>query len=375
MAAAAPARALAPAQLFMRWIPELLGNFPIVLGQAAITIPLDMVGYLDLLIVHVKGTITVANAPLVFNQLMPWNIITNFLVQPPGQTPPFRIGGQMLHAWNLIAPDYSPFEANDFGVPYSNRGTGAGVIDPINTTSIDVFNKAVGAGQVIHLWYNLPFHRSSMDVRGVLPLGNRTRTNLVMSIAAAADLVTVAANITAQALSADVYQCYYTPPSLDSGAAVDPYWAVTYDQAQQVIAAVGAQAPIDIVPDDTILGILHGVAVNNALDSTAISTIALQVNESWLLGQQAFPFDAWEYIQNRQHGLVLPTGFIFYDLDDSVDDGLMDVKKWLHTDRVNKIRSYVTIAAGATLGTGPSIFTSTRRLVDLNPAAHAAALG
>ena len=375
MATPAAVRAMAPAQLFMRWIPELLGNYPVALGQAAINIPLDMVGYLDLIMVHLKGTIT-TDAAITFNQLMPWNIITNFLIQPPGQTPPFRIGGQLLHAWNLIAPDFAPFKTA-FGVPYSNRGTGAGAIDPINTTSIDVFPKANAAGQVVHLWYVLPAHRSSMDVRGVLPLGNRTRTNLSLSIAATADLVAAAsvAHVTATALSVDVYQCYFTPPSVDSGAAVDPYWAVTYDQAQQVIAAVGAQAPIDIVPDDTILGIIHAVACNNVLDSTAIDTIALQVNESWLLGQQPLPFAAWEYIQNRTHAQVLPTGFIYYDLDDSVDDGLLDVKKWLHTDRVNKIRSYISIAAGATLGAGPAIFTSTRRLVDLNPAAHAAALG
>lgn len=373
MAQPAP-RALAPAQLFMRWIPEFLGNFPLVLGQQAINVPLDMVGYLDLLILHVKGTITVANAPLVFNQLMPWNIFTNILVQPPGQTPPFRLGGQMLHAWNLISPDYAPFKTG-FGVPYSNRGVGAGAIDPISTTSIDVFQVAVGAGQVVHLWYNLPFHRSSMDVRGLVPLGNRTRTNLTLSVAAAADLVTVAANITAQALSVDVFQAYYTPPALDSGAAVDPYFALVYDQAQQAIVATGAQTPVDIVPDDTLLGIIHAVATNNALSSAAIDTIALQVNESWLLGQQAFPFAAWEYIQNRQHGLVLPAGLIYYDLDDSVDDGLLDVKKWLHTDRVNKIRSNISITAGTVLGAGPAIFTSTRRLVDLNPSAHAAALG
>lgn len=374
MALAAPARTLAPAQLFMRWIPEFLGNFPFVLGQAAINVPLDMVGFLDLVIVHVKGTITVANAPLVFNQLMPWNIITNFLVQPPGQTPPYRIGGHMLHAWNLIAPDYAPFRTG-FGVPYSNRGVGAGAIDPISTTNIDVFQVAIGAGQIVHLWYNLPFHRSSMDIRGEVPLGNRTRTNLVMSVAAAADLVTVAANITAQALSVDVFQCYNTPPPLDSGAAVDPYWAVTYDEAAQAIVATGAQTPIDIVPDDTILGLLHAVCTNNTLDSAAIDTIALQVNESWLLGQQAFPFVAWDYIQRRQHGLILPSGMIYYDLDDSVDDGALDVKKWLHTDRVNKIRSNISVTAGTVLGAGPKIVTSTRRLVDLNPAAHAAALG
>src|SRR5450759_3804111 len=110
MATAQTAPVAAPlvkAQSFMRWIPEFLGNFPFSLGGAPVTVPLDQVGYLDMLIAHVKGAATVATANLVFNQMMPWNIISQFLVQPPGQTPPFRLGGQMLHVWNLAGTDFS----------------------------------------------------------------------------------------------------------------------------------------------------------------------------------------------------------------------------------------------------------------------------
>jgi hypothetical protein len=370
---------LAPAQLFMRAIPEYLGNFPLTLGGSAIKVPLDQTGYLDSLIVHVKGTVTVATAALVFAAGMPWNLITQFLVQPPGQTPPFRLGGQSLHGWNLIAPDFAPF-AKAFGssageIAAAYIGTPATTsIDAPDLSSVDQFGVDVGAGAIVHLWYVLPFHRSSMDMRGTVPLGNKTRTNLVMSVAAAADVVTVAANLTVPALSVDVYQVNYTPPAADSGAMVDPYWAVTYDESEQA-SPTASKASVEILPDDTILGVLHQVITDGQLDSGAIDTLALRVNQSWFLGDQGFPFEGWDYIQRRQHAQLLPKGLIVYDLDAFVDDGLLDVRAWLHTDRVNTIESFITRKAGSTIIAGDRIVTSVRRLVDLNPAAHVAALG
>jgi hypothetical protein len=352
----------------MRWIPEFLGNLPFVLGGAAITMPLDQVGYLDMIIVHLKGAATVATAPLVFNQMMPWNIINQFLVQPPGQTPPFRLGGQMLHAWNLQGSDFTPFvNGRDLAA--------AGTLDAnaYDVSIMDVFPVAIGA-IVVHLWYVLPFHRSALDIRGVLPLGNRTRTNLVMTPSPKAAVVTTAANLTADTWSVDVFQAYYTPPPAGSGAVVDDAWAVTYDETNQPVVATGTQV-VAIVPDDTILGITHALCLNNAMDSADISLASLQVNQSWFTDPKGLQGDALHFIQRRLQGQPLPVGFIAYDLDADADSGKLDARKWLHTGQVQKITSYITIATGAVLGAGPLLYTSVRRLVDLNPASHLVGAG
>ena len=359
----APQVAASPAQLFMRWIPEFLGNFAFTLGGAPVTVALDQVGYLDMLVAHVKGAATVATANLVFNQMMPWNIITQFLVQPPGQTPPFRLGGMMLHQWNLMGSDFTPF--------VNGRDLAAsGTLDAnaYDVSITDVFPVAIGA-IVVHLWYVLPFHRSALDIRGVLPLGNRTRTNLVMSPATKAGVVTVAGNLTADTWSVDVYQAYYTPPPASSGATVDDAWAVTYDETNQVVAATGLQS-IAIVPDDTILGIAHALCLNNAMDSADVASAALQVNQSWFTDPKGLPGDALHFFQRRIQGNPLPVGIIAYDFDADADSGKLDSRKWIHTASVQKITSYITIATGAVLGAGPMIYTSVRRLVDLNPASH-----
>lgn len=366
MANAAPSapQVLAPAQLFMRWIAEFLGNFPFTLGGPTIQVPLRKRGYLDMLIVHVKGAFTGANASLVFNQLQPWNIITQFLVQPPGQETPIRLGGQTLHGWNLLSKDFAPF---------INGGdaTAAGTLDAnaFDASIMDVFPVAVGA-QVVHLWYVLPFHRSSMDIRGVVPLGNDVQVNLIMQPSTKAGLVTVAANLTLDTWSVDVYQAYYTPPPAESGAVVDDQWAVTYDETFQPIVQVGAQTPVDIVPNNTILGILHAICLNNVMDSADVQALALQVNNSWFSDPGGLPGDAFTFIARRRYGRAFPVGLFPYDFDYSVDDGVLDSKAWIHTQQVQEIKSYIWIAAGATLGTNPNIYTSVRRLADLNPAGH-----
>jgi hypothetical protein len=236
----------------------------------------------------------------------------------------------------------------------------------------DVFPIAIGA-IVVHLWYVLPFHRSALDIRGILPLGNRTRTNLVMTPSPKAAVVTTAANLTSDTWSIDVFQAYYTPPPAGSGAAVDDAWAVTYDETNQPIAALGMQQ-VAIVPDDTILGIAHAVCMNNVMDSTDVSTLALQVNQSWFTDPKGLQSDAFHFIQRRLQGQPLPVGIFMYDFDADADSGKLDSRKWLHTQQVQKITSYINIPAG-TLGTAPLIYTSVRRLVDLNPASHLVGAG
>jgi hypothetical protein len=348
-----------PFQLFTRWIPEFLTNLPLALGGARVTTALDQVGYGDLLVLHVKGTYTVATATLVFLAGAPWNILANITVQPPGLSAPISVSGMILHVWNLAEKHFAPFID---GADFAGQGLDVNAFDAGN---VDVFPTAVGA-QTAHLWYVVPFHRSSMDVRGVLPLGNKSRTQLTLSIAAAADLVTTPANLTVPSFSVDVHQAYYTAPPAGIGADPDPYWSVTYEEFTNPITALGDQT-INIEPNDSILGIIHYVILNGAGDSADINTLTLRVNKSYY--HQGIRFDFWNFIQRRRLGVPLPPGVVLYDQDRFVDDGQLDVREWIHSQDVQTVQSVLNIPTG-TLGTNPRIVTSVKRLVDLAPGQH-----
>lgn len=354
-AAAAAAAASLPFQLFTRQIPEFLQNAPIALGGARQTVELDNVGYADALLLNVKGTVTVATAPLVLNPGMPWDVLPNITVQPPGLIPPVNLSGKMLHYLNLLSKDFSPFTE---GADFPGQALDVNAFDAAN---IDVFPVAIGVNNV-NLWFVVPFHRSSMDVRGILPLGSKQRVNLSFSVCAAADLCTVPANVTGNALSVDIYQLYYPAPPQGIGADPDPYWAVTYEELSQPIAALGDQV-INIEPGATILAIAHLVVMNSSQDSADITKLTLRVNKSYYLNQ--LPAAAWWFIQRRRLGFPLPAGVVAYDFDHFADDGSLDVREWVHSSDVQTVQSTISIPAG-TLGTNPRVVTAVRRLVDLH---------
>jgi len=310
-------------------------------------------------VLHAKGTYTVATATLVLLAGAPWNLLSNITVQPPGLTPPINISGFMLHVWNLIEKNFAPFVD---GVDLPAQGLDANAFD---LGILDVFPLAVGA-QTLHLWYVVPFHRSSMDTRGILPLGNKTRTLLTLSIAAAADLVTTPANLTVPVFTVDVFQAYYTAAPAGINADPDPYWAVTYEELVQPIAALGDQV-INIEPNDSILGINHYVVLNGVGDSTDISKLSLRVNKSYY--HQLLDGTFWHFVQRRRIGAPLPVGVIAYDMDRFVDDGGLDMREWIHSQDVQSVQSILNTPTG-TLGTNPRVITSIKRLVDLAPGSH-----
>jgi hypothetical protein len=361
--AAAPGVGRLASLLFSRWIPEFLENKAITLGGAKVTKELDNVGYGDMIVLHVKGTYTVATANLVLLAGAPWNVV-NPVLSPPGLMPPISQSGFMTHLWNLIGRDFAPFVDGGNQQP---TGLDANAFDLAQT---DVFPLAIGA-QTIHLWYVLPLHRSSMDPRGVLSLGNKGRTQLSLSIAAAADLVTTAANLTVPVFTVDFYQAYLTSPAEGLGIDFDPWWSVAYEEIITPIVALGNQV-VNVEPNDTILGLIHYVIMNGVGDSADVNNLTLRVNKSYY--HQALPGDFWHYVQRRRLGIPLPVGVIAYDFDRFADVDVegplgLEPREWLHSENVTSIQSTLNVPTG-TLGTNPRVITGVRRLVDLDPSAH-----
>ena len=355
---AAPGTATFPARSFMRPIGINLGSQTFAYGGQPVTFQLRNLGYLDSLLVHLQGTYTVATAALVFNQMQPYNSVANFLIQGPNSPlPPFNIGGQNLHIWNLRSDDVAPY-VKGFRTPASDTLDA----NAFWASKVDQFPSAIGAA-VAHLWWVLPFHRTVLDITGTLPMGNSQIVNLIISPAAVADLVTTAADFTAPAFTVEVEQVYLTPPPAGAaitGGRVPSNFAIAYDETYQAIAQVGLQK-VTVVPNYTILGILHGVALNGAMDSADLQALNLRIGSSWWFEPPGIGPGMLSALQAARYGQPLPVGFFLYDQD------VLGSADWIHTEngQVTEIESDLTVAAGATLGTNPRVYTSTRRLIAL----------
>ncbi len=366
---------LFPARFFMRPFSFDLGggDKAFAAGGATVTVPLRKQGYLDALIVHLEATYTVATAALVFIELGAYNAVKNFLFQAPGQAiAPINAGGAFMHLWNLRNRDYAVLRQ-------AWRVPAQGVLDAAGTWAglVDTFPTSIAA-HTLHLWWVLPFHLSVEDVRGTVALGNTSQANLIVAPAPLADFLDVPANIGTPAFTLDVEQRWLTPPPPGAPIAptttqpnpdgVDTQWIVAYDETYQPVVANGLQK-IEILPEYTILGIAHALTLATAgtgaqLDLADITGIQLWLNTQPLFpeGPQGLPNFLFE--QTYRNDVPLPDGFLMHDRD------VNGRAEWIYTDSLTDIRSELTIAAGAVAGASPRIYTSVRRLVDGNVAAH-----
>lgn len=343
-----------PARFFMRPYRIPLGAQAFVLGGQSVKFDLRRQGYTDGLLVHLSGTYTGANADLVPKAFAPYNAVAKFLITvPQSPLPPINAGGWTMHQWNLRNQDFAPFRKG-------NRFPAQGVLDAnaYHASLVDQFALTVGA-QTVHLWWYLPFHLSNDDIRGILPTGNLSQVSLLVTPAAVADLFTTPANFTVPVLTIDVTQVCLTPPPAGAniqGGGVDVSQAVTYDEFPQNIAAVGLQR-VDITPNYTILGILHGIAINDLMTNMAqLSGINMRLNSSYMNEPPGLAPAVVDALIAGAEGVPMPDGVLLYDQD------ILGMADWVHTQDLTEIESTFSTA----LATAPAtILTSTRRLVPL----------
>ncbi len=356
-----PAPAL-PTLLGTRRVPLDLGSQTFTYGGGPTTFFLRKKGWLSLLVIHLTGTYTPTTSNLVFNQFMPYDS-AQFLFDGPGQTPPFRLGGFGLHQWNLREKSIAPFVS---GARVLQSAVGGLDSNTFDNSLVDAYPVTTGAQRTAHLWWVMPFQRSSMDPRGVLGLGTDYQVALIATPTTAGGLVTTLANFVSPSFTMRVTQVYY-PPVQPGYVDFDPYWAVIYDEAIQPISATGVQT-VNINPGGRILGLIHGIALNNALDltpGTGIDNATLQLNDTFLVDPKGLPTETLTWWMRYQIGENAPAGVVIYDEDSFVDDGPLDVREWINTQNIQTIQGQLTVSSAATLGTGPVIKTWTKRLFRL----------
>lgn len=375
-----PGAILYPARFFMKPFRFDLGGglTPFALGGATITIPLRKQGYLDMLVVHLTATYTVANAALVFIELGAYNAIKNFNLNVPNKPlPPFNLGGALAHVWNLRNRDFAPNRQQW-------RFPAQGTLDANAYWAglVDTFPTALGA-QTLALWWVLPCHYSVDDIRGTIPLGNQEQANLLVTPAPAADFIDVPANFTIPVWTLDVEQVWLAPPpagapiypttAAPNADGVDVDWEIAYDETYQQVLGTGLQE-VNITPNYTILGILHATTlatagVGSQLDMADIDSLQFILNSQQLFPDGPLPAALFEFHAVYENDVPMPLGFWIYDRD------VLGKSDWIYTDSLTEISSQLYVNAAVVVGTSPRIYTSTRRMIDLNPAAHLLAAG
>ncbi len=380
MAAAAAGTILYPARFFMRPFKFDLGggDKAFALGGASVTVALRKQGYLDMLIVHLTASYTVATAALVAIELGLYNVVQTFNLQVPNKPiPPINLGGYFMHIWNLRNSDFKPGRQAWRLVPQNTLDANA-----YWAAQVDSFPTALGAS-TLSLWWVLPTHYSVDDIRGTVPLGNATNANLIVTPNTAAAVFDTPANFTAAAFVLDVEQVWLAPPPPGSpilptttqpnADGVDVDWELSYDEDYQAVVASGKNE-VTITPDYTILGIAHAATLATAgvgaqLDMADIQSLQFILNSQQLYPEGPLPGPLFMFDQVYQNDMPLPFGVWMYDRD------VLGRTDWIYTDSLTEIRSQLYVAAGTVFGASPRIYTSTRRLIDQNPAAHLLAAG
>lgn len=351
-----------PAQLFTRLYPRNVpgqpaGNF--ALGGANVSFDLLQIGYCAGLLLELAGTYTVANANLVFMPRAPFNLFNRAIVQPPGAQPIINVGGfalqQEMRNRHWAAPYKTATE-----VTAQNLAANVGANDPIQT-----FPVAVGA-QTFSLLYWIPFARSAYDPTGSLPLGNRGKTQLILTPEAAANLVTVAANLTLFTTTTMRLTQFTWAPFPEDPAVVP--WDLTkvYTMEEQSQATVIADNFVNVDSKDRIVRLWHESWNTNVRADAQITAIDFNLDDSQYL-QNLSTTPWWFYTKHQLGEAPLPGVAAMLDLDYLSDaDGAasklygpaFEPSKgpWINTAKIAAVRSRLVKDATA-LANNPTIRT------------------
>lgn len=358
-----------PARMFMR--PQIvdLGSQDFTLGGSAVTFPLRQLGYLQTCLLRITGTYTADSAALVFAGFGPWDVIQNVLVQTPNSPlPPINVSGGMLHAWNLRASDFAPFRKgfrtpggfSDFSDGWANGARYQLDASAVFSDAVDQFPVAEAVGAAASLWWALPFALSDEDIRGVLPLGNSTVTNVVVTPNAAANVVTVAANLVDADLSIQCWQVYLSPPQPGSpiiGGGVDISWTQVLQEQVQAIAASGLQS-VDIVPNYTIMGIAQLIRQGGSYTLAGLSQVNVRLNQAYLFAPPGLTGEFLTWKQAMEQGRPMPDGVLMLDQD------ILGPATWIDTAQLTELQVTFNVpsrSAGDTVRTGTRSLVLTQR--------------
>lgn len=366
MTMAAPPMAL-PYPLVSRQVIEQLDTQNLTLGGGPLSWELTRVGFLEGLLIHVTGTLTVSTAAAAASPGFPWNVLKRIVLDTPGLADPIALSGDSLHHQNLVSHDFSALRQ------YGDAPESANALDDSAYHAANLYNLApiAVAANAWRLWYFLPVRRNVRDLRGVVPLGNRQQTRLRITPAAVSDLFnTNTGNVGTTGLTVQVAQVFRTaPPAGMPSPDAEAGHAIVIDEYEQTVSATG-QVKIEIPTGGVILNVLHRVFLDDDVYPPApegsLDDVSLWLNRDKVVDRVSARM--FLFMQNAGRPQPLPAGTIVHDFDKSAGEipyiigGAERAPGWIFSDELNELTSYLGVTSGTTLDNA-RIITTVKRLV------------
>jgi hypothetical protein len=329
-------------------------------GRDRIIIP--RVGYVARCRFHFNGTLTVTlgGGTAALDVLGPWNAVSRLKFTANSGQDIYSTSGYGAFLVNSVMigqKGYFPEDDMWFGAApgYSGR----------------VFQAATASGA--NTWdfgLTLPLALNEESEIGLILVQNETAQNTVqyewngnvysLTATVAPVLVTGAATATLTGTFGHVVEYFAIP--VNQNAQPDITWI---HEIQEVVSGgiILGENRIPMLRENMYYDLLHHVILNNAPNTVDVDRIALQLNRSDTIIdlQNRNALQLYRMMYHRD----LPVGTFVYPLSYQGFPGFGGRRDLLNGRATSELDSLVTIAAGATLGTSPTISTIRRQLVEL----------
>jgi hypothetical protein len=328
-------------------------------GRDSQTIP--RVGYLARLHVSFTGSLNVVlgGGTAALDALGPWNAINRVRVAANAGQDIYSTSGYGCFLVNMAMMRPFPYQPD------------TSVISPALGYAARVFAAPTASGANVWDWgFTIPIAVNDESELGLILLQNDLAVttfalefNQVFSLTAlqAPVLVTGAATATLTGVFTPTVE-YFAVPAGGPALQPDITWLHQVIEFTQPIAAVGDNQ-INHIRDNTYLGIIYQMLLNNAQDTLDLDRLRFVANQS------DTPYDftnrALLRLQRLRYGHDLPVGVFYLDLFHNGVPAFAGERDTFNGRSVSELASILTINSGATIGSNPKFNYIQRQLVEL----------
>ena len=320
---------------------------------------LPRVGYLARIHLHFSGTntVTVGTGTAALSAKGPWNIWNRIRLQANQGTDIWNVTGYGSFLMDLLSfwrrqPDLSPDRSESYASTYVYS---AGVANGANTWEFGL---------------TIPIVPNERDMAGIVLLQSemltaQLRLEYNQLYGATFDFpVVTTGNATAALTNATTYPEIeiFTVPA---DPADQPPLTTLHQtlELQQSVASTGDNV-VNLLRANTYMKIIHYLALNGALDTADITRGQFRYNNSEVPYDLTIRHQLQQ--QRRRYGTDLPVGTWVWDFFNQGLTNFGGGRDFVDGSSVAELQSILTIASGATLGSGNNwINTITEQLVNI----------
>lgn len=364
MAAPAAVSPISPEQRAAAFNAATRQKFTEVASQAyasgqPLTFTLPRVGLLARVFIHFAGTLTVTigAGTSVAAARSPWQLVNRVRLLANSTLALIDLTGFGAYTANNLI-DWAGVQSRIGSYARAFTITDQPQAEPPWIAEVGRFGVANGANSV-DFTLELPIKLTESDPIGLIIAQNpQTTLTLELQQGTVADLTTLAGGATATLTG--TWSCaveYFEAPA-DPGAMPDMTFVHVWQEQRTPVSNTGAN-PVRLLTGDTYLRIAHIVQLNGTLNRADIERMSIVLNDA----DRPYTVSRWLalYRQRRIYGKDLPEGVFVHDL--FVPETTRDM---LNSALYSDLKSELTIAAAATLGTGNNyIDTIVEKLVQV----------